>query len=149
MKVMMGSGDPELISIALDYGLYSPDLAVRGAAVKGLLDSKPRLDVFLTMTEPAKDFQEAVQTMFKVVPNAVGIASVPIQITGYDEQLDCYTGALEVFTDTPCILQVRSEVIRARLGCDWSEVRLNDEGGFVGDVKLDSGQMAPVHIQLH
>ena len=68
MKVMMGSGDPELISIALDYGLYSPDLAVRGAAVKGLLDSKPRLDVFLTMTEPAKDFQEAVQTMFKVVP---------------------------------------------------------------------------------
>lgn len=151
MKVMMGSGDPDLISIALDYGLYSPDLAVRGAAVKGLLDSKPRLDVFLTMTDPNNGFQTAMDYMFKTVPNADGIAPVPILVTGYDAQLDCYLGEFREVENNgdKCFLQVRPETIRARLGYGWSEVRLNDEGGLIGDARLSNGQMAPIRIQLH
>ncbi|MDF2143274.1 hypothetical protein [Paenirhodobacter sp. CAU 1674] len=149
MKVMLGSGDPDLISIALDYGLYSPDLAVRGAALKGLLDSKPRLDVFLTMTDPKNGFPKAVDYMFKVVTNAEGIATAPVRVTGKDEQLDCYTGELVKYADNTCLIQVRPEVIRVRLGYNWSEVRLNDDGALIGEVMLSNGQMAPVRIQLH
>lgn len=151
MKVMLGSGDPDLVSIALDYGLYSPNLAVRGEAIKGLLDSKPRVDVFLSMTDPNDSFSQAVDYMFNTTPTAEGVASVPILITDYDENLDCYLSDFEKYKSNGnrCFLQVRPEVVRVSLGFGWSEVKMNDDGALIGEAKLSSSQMVPIRVQLH
>ncbi|MDF2142930.1 hypothetical protein [Paenirhodobacter sp. CAU 1674] len=148
MKVMLGSGDPDLISIALDHGLYSADSAVRGLALKGLLDTKPRLDVFVTMTDPDDDLRNSIGKMFSTVPNPEGVATVPILVTGYDAKLDCYTAEFSMANENKCFIQVRPEAIRARLGYAWTELRLNDDGGLVGEIKLYSGPLTPVRIQL-
>jgi hypothetical protein len=151
MKVMLGSGDPYLISVALDYGLYSPDPGVRGAAVKGLLDGKPWVDIFLFMTDANNGFQKSMDYMFKTVPNADGVASVPIPVSGYDQQRDCYLSDTVANSSHSgrCFLQIRPEVVRVNLAYGWSEVRLNDDGALIGEVKVSSGQMSPIRIQLH
>ena len=50
MKIMMESGDPELVRLALEHGLLSANPEVQLAALKGYLRTRPRLLVTIDGT---------------------------------------------------------------------------------------------------
>ncbi|MFN4153900.1 MAG: hypothetical protein ACK4HF_04550 [Paracoccaceae bacterium] len=143
MKVMMASGDPELVRIAADYGLYSANAAVRAEAFKAFLATKPRVDVYFSEDGSRGNFSAAMGDKFRSEPNSKGIVATTLVIGDYDAKNDCY----EVGSSS-CALQIRPEAIRINLSGRWNEVTLTDEASLVGNVNLGQASNVPMRMQL-
>lgn len=143
MKVMMASGDPELVKVAADYGLYSANEAVRAEALKGFLATKPRVDIYFTEAGSQGDFLRAMRDLYNSTPNSDGVVAATFVVGEYDEKADCYgMGRRE------CALQIRPEAIRISLNDVWTEVTLTEEASITGNVDLGRATNVPMRIQL-
>lgn len=143
MKVMMASGDPELVRIAADYGLYSANEAVRAEALKGFLATKPRVDVYFTEAGSQGDFLRAMREAYNSTPNSDGVVAATFVVGEYDEKADCYG-----LGRRDCALQIRPEAIRISLHDVWTEVILTEDASITGDVDLGRATNVPMRIQL-
>jgi len=143
MKVMMASGDPELVKIAADYGLYSANSAVRAEALKALLATKPRIDVYFSESGAQGDFKRAMADLFKSEPNAQGIVATTLVVGDYDASEDCYGLGRK-----DCALQIRPEAIRIDLYNRWTEITLTENASLVGNVYLGQASNVPMRMQL-
>lgn len=143
MKVMMASGDPELIRIAADYGLYSANPAVRAEALKAFLATKPRIDAFFTEAGSDGDFRHAMKAHFSSEPNASGVVATTLIIGSYDPENDCYAIGAQ-----SCGLQVRPEAILIGLDDIWNEITLTKSASLEGSVNLGRATNVPMRLQL-
>lgn len=145
LKVMLASGDPELIKLAADHGLYSSNPAVRAEALKGFLATNPRIDMFFSEKGSKGDFSRAMENRFKVQPNGSGVAAVSMTVGEYDPSGDCY---IDKGNGGRCWLMVRPEVIQVRFDDNWNQVTFNDDAALAGNVDLGWAEQVPVRIQL-
>lgn len=143
MKVMMASGDPELVKVAADYGLYSANEAVRAEALKGFLATKPRVDVYFTEAGSQGDFPRVMQGLYSSIPNAEGVVATTLVVGEYDAKADCYA-----LGNRACALQIRPEAIRISLDSVWTEVTLTQDASIIGNVHLGRATNVPMRMQL-
>lgn len=144
MKVMMASGDPELVQIAADYGLYSANPAVRAEALRGYFATNPRVDFFLSRKGSKGDFNKAMEELFQAEANADGTVATAVTIGEYQPENDCYLNQRK-----DCWLQIRPEAIRFKLHRVWNELSFTDDASLVGSVNAGWGATeVPLRIQL-
>lgn len=143
MKVMMASGDPELVKVAADYGLYSANEAVRAEALKGFLATKPRVDISFMEAGSQGDFLFAMRKLYNSIPNSDGIVAATIVVGEYDAKTDCYG-----LGRRQCALQIRPGSIRISLNDLWTEVTLTEDAAITGNVDLGNATNVPMRIQL-
>ena len=147
MKVMLRSGDPILIDLALDYGLYSPNPEVQYLALKGYFDSGPVIQVRFDGTgADAADFQATMKGRYQsaVAPDNSGIWTV--RVGAFNEENSCYmlrtstSICLILHTDNGTMIYTNSK---------WSQLALSDEAMLVGSVDIDRVGNVPVRIPIN
>lgn len=129
MEIMLEQGNAEQRRIALDFGLHSPDPAVRHIALGAWLASNPRMEfVFENAGTPEETFNRVMSRRYGTAPNSQGQSIWITQITGYDSQRECFTnsgGCLFRHTENGTWISKMSF---------WQEVGLNDAGELSGTI---------------
>jgi len=149
MKIMLETGDPVLVNLALEFGLYSPDQSVRLQALRGHLNTFPRMDMFIdgSKADPTV-FAEAARKRFSSSVNSSGVATWTPQILSYSEENNCYARSNN---GKVCFLQIRNETIRMTLGGTsdlWYQLTLTDEGTLEGVIDVESATGVMVKIPI-
>lgn len=149
MKIMLESKDPILVDLALEFGLFSPDQSVRVQALRGYLNTLPRMDMFIDGSKSdAQSFAEAARKRFSSSVNSEGKAIWTPQILSYSEENNCYARSNN---GKVCFLQIRNETIRVTLGGTsdlWYELSLTDEATLEGVIDVESATGVLVTIAL-
>lgn len=129
MEMMLESGDDALVKIALEYGLYSPDGVVRNAAIKGFLDTLPRLELqFDGKKADQQNLASVMDRRYSLVPNSEGYTATTIDIESFDSANNCYP--VRQF-QTGCFLRFVGETIQYRSTDEkWYEVEYMDAGAL-------------------
>ncbi len=135
IKLMLESGDEELIKTALDYGIYSPDASVRNAAIKAFFDGIPRLEVQI---EGEKANEEALRYVlsgnYSMVPNPDNYGVINMDIGGYDATANCYWSHQYnriLGKRDGCFLRVIGDIVQVRsTDRNWYEMTFLDEGSL-------------------
>lgn len=90
MQIMIGLDDPQISRMALQHGLTSTSSAVRKEAVKGYLDTKPNLEMFIDGSEfDLAQFTANVSNQSGTV-DTEGNGFVTYRVGAYDESMGCY-----------------------------------------------------------
>lgn len=149
MKLMLESGDAELVKVALEYGLYSPDAAVRAKAVKAFFDSSPTIEMTFDVSK-SKD-RSKTDGFFSGNYNSAydesGKAVVIRKIIGFDEGSDCYTTAQWNGREKCQFRLSRQEIQFSANEGNWHRMRLNDAGVLEVDYVI-FGQDVDVSIPI-
>ena len=146
MEIMIESGDPELLGLALEFGVYSPQPEVRHQALGAWLASNPRIEfVFENAGSPEGDFSRVMSSRYGTVPNARGQSIWIVQLGTLDEDRECYpntSGNLCLFRHTANGTWIFKNNV-------WQEVGMNDSGELVGTVETGhSGTRATVRFRV-
>ncbi|NOR63726.1 MAG: hypothetical protein GQ535_14690 [Rhodobacteraceae bacterium] len=135
MKVMLRSGDPILVDLAMNYGLYSPNPAVRRAALDGYFASEPVLEMEFDASELrfATSLAQILGMLGgSVSADRIGFASV--KLGGWDDKNSCYAAQVseELFLDDGCFLRNSENGVSLFLWRRWWHLELNDQGALSG-----------------
>lgn len=92
MKIMLNSGDPELVKFALEYGLFSADRAVQVQAVQAYFATMPKTQIrFIRDGEDNNGYYaDYLQTYFKVRENSANEAVFFGNFKSYNDKEDCF-----------------------------------------------------------
>ncbi|MEN9060855.1 hypothetical protein [Ponticoccus litoralis] len=143
MEIMLGSGDPELERLALDFGIYSTDARVRRTAFETWIKTEPTL-VFRFMA--GKDRAEEVARYignFKGTMNAEGIGTTSYVVGAFDADRNCYIWK----SYSNCAVSVSDDAIILNFDNNWSELTISDDAKLVGVVQLNRN-IAPVPVEI-
>jgi len=150
MKIMLETGDPVLVDLALEFGLFSPDPSLRLQALRGYMNTLPRMDMFIDGSQSDPDsFAEAARKRFLSSVNSDGIATWTPQLLSFSEENNCYARSNN---GKVCFLQIRNETVRMTLGgvSDlWYQLNLTDEGTLEGIIDVESATGVLVTIPIH
>ncbi len=136
MKVMLESGDVDLQKIALDYGLYSPNPAVKRKALEGFFASEPRVEVFVNAgrlhTSGNRDNYLRAFAQYG--------GSVDAELKGYftwklgkfDPEQNC---ALDS-EGKECAVRVTDSGVSLRPWGEWLLLAPDEEGNLTGTVSI-------------
>ena len=132
MEIMIGSGDPALERMALDHGLYSPNPAVRAAALTAFFGTMPVLEIRLDGAEVEdKDFVVQMNKRGSVGRDKVGVWSV--RVGAFDPEQACFIW--HGFTN--CAVRVNENSVLVNLTDNWARGALGEDGVVSGDANID------------
>jgi len=141
MTIMLESGDPDLVRMGKQYGLFSPDTAVKQTALKAFFDSEPLIEVVMTAPKSGRDnfIRSIRQEDGSSRPD--GTAYVSFKLGSEDPSKSCYvypnTGGL-------CAIRLNSGVVSYNFYNDgWGELKLTDTGSLEGFIPV-SGAGEPI-----
>lgn len=140
MKMMLESGDPALVKIALEYGLYSPDASVRGQAVKAFFDSFPTVEILIDASSVRElgNIPRDISHKYNSGLNAENKAIIIRSIIGYDEKANCYTAEYEHSGDIGCYFRIFDGQFQFySINRNWFQMSLTDAGVLVSDANID------------
>lgn len=152
MQIMLESGDDDLVRMALEFGLLSPNPTVRRIAVEAFMATGPILSIrFDGSATEDNDYVSFVRSRMSgtVDPDGVGFARATVGPLSGDGNcfVDTYRGA--------CLVTVNSDgvFLSGHLGASspWFSARMivNDEGQLEGTASLyNVSDPIPVTIQL-
>ena len=131
MRIMMESGDAQLVRLATEFGLLSPDPVVRRTAFEALLATGPTLTVRVDGTDVEdKDFTKSMRATWQGTVDPDAIAYIPFRIGAYDAEQNCFLSALE-WRSGPCFVTVNADGIFFRLETYMSARGEIDDTGTV------------------
>jgi len=144
MEVMLESGDPKLLRMALDFGLYSPNPLVQFTALKAFFDGKPLLRISIDGSG-VKDqdyFLRSVRDLDGTV-DASKIGHSIHKIGEFDTVNSCYVQV----GNSRCFLRLtETEVSVNPWGANWVRFVLNDQGALVGEVGFEPPAPASIPV---
>lgn len=145
MKVMLRSGDPALVKIALEFGLYSPEPDVRFLALQGFFEGQPALELHVDGKGlDANDFAYWMNELFTAAVNAEGVAKGVVFVGKYDAGQKCYL----MNDNNDCRVRHTENGTQIMLNRVWQEFVLTDDGALVGKIGIEHGDAA-VRIPLN
>ena len=146
MKLLIEKGDADQRRMAIRFGLYSPDLAVRSTVLRAIFNSFPTIVVKMTPVneEQNKYFHRDLKNLAASY-SGDGSVSVTYKITGYDEEAACwffrYNGR------NTCLLRLTADTVSVYVVDSWSQYTLNTEGVLVGSQNVQ-GEITKATISL-
>ena len=146
MRVMLGSGDPELVRMATEFGIYSPNPEVQREALRGFLMSEPRLEVRFDGSEADGNFANDMQTYYDVLPNADGLAVWTVQITGFDPEDECFLMDRPDTRLSPCLIRIGPRSVAVNPANEWSSAQIEPDGWLASTVSLNQSNAVGVRI---
>lgn len=129
MEIMMGSGDPALMRMALEYGLYSPNRSVQRAALDAYFSTKPELNVYFDAGKSNSDwrfYKPITGGGGSILPDGTGFMLT--DVGEYDSEKKCYLRT----ADGECRLRVTDDAVTVRFWNNWHVLRLNEKGELAG-----------------
>jgi hypothetical protein len=136
MEIMIESGDAELLQLAVEFGVNSPQPEVRHRALGAWLASNPRIEFLIENAgSPVQQYASLMESLYDVAPNSRGQAIWIVTIAGFSETEECFTfnsGRQCLFRHTPNGTWIRKNET-------WQEIGLNDAGELVGTVVAGIG----------
>jgi hypothetical protein len=147
MQVMLESGDADLIRMATEFGLLSPNPSVQRSAVQGILATGPSLTVRLEGgNEEAFRFLVMNQLGGVIDDEATGFVTLPVG--DWDAAQSCYLWR----GSTSCLIQVSAEGYAVR---SWYSnhmrgmLRVDGEGRLAGSMTMEGvTALVPASIRL-
>lgn len=148
MRIMMESGDPQLVDLALEFGLLASDARVRREAVEFYIATKPLLSVLLNGSNiDDGNFKSAVvnSTLYGIVDTA-NIGYATLQIGEYDQAKECY---IHVDGSESCAFRFDPNGIFLLGRTVSAKLEITDAGQLVGDAELKSVDgLVPLTINI-
>jgi len=146
MKLLIEKGDADQRRMAVRYGLYSPDLAVRSTVLRAIFNSLPTIVVKMVPVndEQNKYFHRDIKDLAGSYPGD-GSVSVTYKITGYDGDAACW-----FFTHhnrNKCLIRLTADTVSVHVVDSWSQYTLNAEGVLVGNQNVQ-GEITKATISL-
>jgi hypothetical protein len=144
MEVMLESGDPKLVRMALDFGIYSPNPLVQFTALKAFFDGKPLLRISIDGSD-VKDqdnfFSRMRDLNGTVDANKIGYSIH--KIGDFDKENSCY----EQVGRGACFVRLtETEVSVNPWYNNWVRFDLNDQGVLIGEVGFEPPASASIPI---
>ncbi|NOR63727.1 MAG: hypothetical protein GQ535_14695 [Rhodobacteraceae bacterium] len=151
MEIMMASGDPALVKMAKDYGIFSPNAAVRKAALDGYFASGPVLEMQFDL----KDLRDANYFAMRAIEPYSGTvttentAFVQISVGDWVEKDQCFTvNGWENGLDEGCFLRNSENGTSLYFFGRWWFLTLNDQGELTGSGSGPRNSGIPISIQV-
>lgn len=146
MKLLIEKGDADQRRMAIRFGLYSPDLAVRATVLRAIFNSGPTLVVRMKPVNEEQNnyFHREIKGLAGSYL-ADGSVSVTFKISGYDDKEACWTfkyGARE-----PCLVRLSADTVSMHIGDSWSQYTLNADGTLAGSQNV-KGEITNATIAL-
>jgi hypothetical protein len=147
MQVMLESGDADLIRMATEFGLLSPNPSVQRSAVQGILATGPNLTVRLEGGDD-EAFRSTVEDRLGGAVNAEDVGFATFPVGNFDATQSCYLWR----GNTPCLIQISPEgyLIRA-----WNAAHMrgmlsvDGEGRLAGTMTMQNvDSPVPATIRL-
>jgi hypothetical protein len=138
MELMLESGDVTLMQMAIEQGIFSPNVVVQRIALKGYFDTLPAVIIQFTGEEAAneKSFHYAVTEDLhgSVIANNGG--SFTLTLDQYNPESRCYEGGLQNRNSrSGCVIVLADNGISIRVGGTHGSFQLSD-GQLTGSMSL-------------
>lgn len=151
MKIMLASGEDDLVKVALEYGLFSPNPELRQLALSGFLASEPVLTLRLDGSNADERWFEAhvVSTLNGFV-DPMSIGFYRIDVGPKSEDGVCHTRK----EHAGCFVTINSNGIFLAVPHGGSTrlrsvMEINDAGQLVGMARVERvDELIPLSIQL-
>lgn len=106
LEIMLDSGDENLVHMALEFGLLSPNAQVQRTALEAFLSTRPVLTVSFDGSKVDRNnFSGRMSGNHKATVDVDSVAYMQANISGFDEENDCYTQT----NASGCFLTVNSQ----------------------------------------
>ena len=136
MRIMLDSKDPDLVRMALSYGIFSPNPAVRRTALEAFLASGPALRVTVdgSGANDPKDFAYFVKSLGGTIDEK-GMAFLSLLVGAFDAEQNCY-----LLADTKgCVFRLSDAGQALMLWNTWWSLELGADGHLVGTGDMRKG----------
>lgn len=152
MQIMLASGDDDLIRMALEFGLLSPNPTVRRIAVEAFMATGPVLSVRFdgSQSEDA-DFAALVRNTLSGTVDPEGVGFARIAVGSLSEDGTCFQHTMS----ETCLVTINSDGVFLSIYLTWSRpyasarMVVNDAGQLEGVASLYRvNEPIPVTIQL-
>jgi hypothetical protein len=146
MRIMMESGDPELIDMAVEFGLLSADPAVQRAALESYLATGPMILIAFdgSVTNGNTFITWTTLTLHGTV-DTDRMGFVRLRVGSYDERQMCFT----FDADDACMLTLNANGVFLAAPKVNGRFALSDEGHLVGTVAMQNvREPIPTTIRL-
>jgi len=146
MEVMLESGDPELVRLALDFGIYSPNPVVQRMALEGFFLSAPRLNVYFSGAEAQKEnqFRERIVDNLGGSIDSSGLGFTAILMGKFNSDNQCYPYANDA---NECLITLSDSGVVIFIERVRIPLKLNDIGELIGEGNLKFVD-APVSLRI-
>ena len=136
VELMLESGEPQLVRMAVDFGLLSAIPEVRRTAVIGYLKTEPTLLLTLDSPESDDNFEAAyfrTKTGGTILSDGTA-ATFSVNIGMYSEELNCFLW----LNSKSCVVKVGSTGISIRNGSLYrSDLFFNEDGTLSGVTTIE------------
>lgn len=133
IRAMMGSGDVDLVRLALDAGLVSDDPVVRRVALEAFFGSSPLLQVMLdgAAVENRSWFNSSIESARGTV-DASGKGFFVSKIGEFDPAQSCWLWA----DGQRCAVALNDSGPVIQMFTGWSAMSLTEDGMLVGQTNM-------------
>lgn len=156
LQIMLESGDPKLVPLALGVGVYSADVQMRQTALMAFVAGKPTLDLVLDGANVTDETLETYRTIVTRLQGSVGtgaVASLSFKMGDWSDDKGCY---LNVDFEGQCLARVNQTTLAIMMPSAsyvpplWVILSLNDDGELTGSVTpiLNGNPVGPVGVSL-
>ena len=146
MQIMLASGDADLVRIALNAGLYSPNPTVQRTAFEAFIQTAPVLNIYIDgkSAGDADRFRGWIEYYSGTV-NDKSVGFISQKVSDYDKYGSCYTYS----GSSSCMFRISDDGISLNMWDTWNILRLNDQGELEGLVKVsDVKPTLPIRIPV-
>lgn len=146
MKLLIEKGDADQRRMAIRFGLYSPDLAVRSTVLRAIFNSSPTLVVNMKPVSEKQGvyFQREIRRLNGSYLDDSSV-SVVFKVAGYNDDKACWfykSGTYE-----PCLVRLTADTVSVFIGDSWSQYTLNAQGVLTGTQNV-KGEVTEATISL-
>ncbi|MFE3839550.1 hypothetical protein [Pseudogemmobacter sonorensis] len=146
MQIMLASGDAELMRIALNAGLYSPNPTVQRTAVEAFIKAGPVLNIYVdgsAASDPDR-FTEIFMRYYNGTVNDRKLGFISMKVGEYNKARSCYQLDINY-----CLFRISDDGISLFIWDKWNILRVNDQGEIAGLVTVpDVAAPLPIRIPL-
>lgn len=145
-QIMLESGDPNLVRLAMENGLVSPDSSLRAAVMDYYFKSKPTLGIRFTAEAVGDDKLDQLRENILSWNGAMGpdkTGSFSVGVGEFSEKLNCYlwAGAAPDSTDlTDCKVRANAASFSVYLMNQWVDFSPGQDGNFTGGATSNLGR---------
>ncbi|MCQ0971984.1 hypothetical protein MLD63_16295 [Paracoccus sp. TK19116] len=142
MKIMLNSGDPELVKIALEYGLFSADRAVQVEAVRAYFSTMPKTQMrFVREGEDTHGYYEAyLSRYFRVRENDSQEAVFFANFVSYNEKGACFEA--EHFDQSRdekgCFVRFLQDRMQISISGVWWDAVIDENGYLSSKAEIEN-----------
>lgn len=146
MRIMMESGDPQLVDLALEFGLLSSDAAVRRQAVEHYVATGPYLSlVFDASNVEDNDVFSTVRSQLGGNFDADNLGYSTFKVGPYDPKQECYIHDGQDY----CAVRFNASGIFIQGRTVNAKVNITETGQLVGQAELSRvDDLVPLTVNL-